>query len=332
MPEFRKDPVVNRWVIISAERSKRPQPLRATSALPWSEPCPFCSGNESMTPPEILAFRDPRTGPDSPGWQVRVVPNKYPAVVETGDLSHQTNHLYASQNGVGTHEVIVENPEHCIDMADLNERQFDAVLRAYRDRMAELQKDRRWHHVLIFKNQGGAAGATLEHVHSQLIALPMIPREVDDEWRAVKEYYGRRRCCLYCDIIEEERLRECRVVAENDGFIVCCPFAPRFPFETWILPRKHAAFFGLVPDTELTQLGFSLRETLCRLNAALGHPAFNYALHSTPLHEAQSDQYHWHLEIMPKTIEAAGFEWGSGFYMNPVSPEDAARHLRDVLR
>lgn len=332
MPEFRKDPIVNRWVIISAERGNRPQPPCVTTDLSRSEPCPFCSGNESMTPPEIFAFRGPLTRPDSPGWQVRVVPNKYPAVVETGDSCHRTNPLYASHNGIGAHEVIIENPEHCINMADLNERQFDAVLRAYRVRMAQLKKDGRWHHVLIFKNQGSAAGATLEHVHSQLIALPMVPREVCDEWQAVKEYYDRRRSCLYCNMIEEELVRECRVVSENDSFIVCCPFAPRFPFETWVLPRKHAPFFDFVSDIEIAQFGFSLRDTLRRLNAALGRPTFNYVLHSAPLHEVQSEQYHWHLEIMPRTTTVAGFEWGSGFYMNTVAPEDAGRRLRDAVK
>ena len=331
MPEFRKDPVVDRWVIISAERSKRPQPPRVTTEVPLGEPCPFCTGNESMTPPEILAFRDPLTRADSPGWQVRVVPNKYPAVVGAGDLCHRIDHLYTAKNGIGAHEVIVETPDHCINMWELNESQFGTVLRAYRDRMAELQKDKRWHHVLLFKNQGGAAGATLEHVHSQLIALPMVPHEVGNEWQAVKAHYDRRQRCLYCDLIEEERVLQSRVIVENRGFLVCCPFAPRLPYETWILPRKHAPFFGLTSDTELAQLAHSLRETLCRLNMALNRPSFNYVLHSAPLQAMHAEQYHWHLEIIPRTTEVAGFEWGSGIYINTVAPEDAARKLREAM-
>ena len=331
LPEFRKDPVVDRWVIIAAERSKRPQPPRATNEVTLAEPCPFCTGNEWMTPPESLAFRDPLTRADSPGWQVRVVPNKYPAVLGTGDLCHRTNTLYQAKIALGAHEVIIENPAHCVDMGELTDNQFQTVLRAYRDRMAELQKDKRWHHILIFKNQGGAAGATLEHVHSQLIALPMVPREVDDEWQAVKAHYQRCQRCLYCDMIDEERILRNRVIVDNHEFIAFCPFAPRFPFETWILPRKHTSFFGFLSDTEVAQLARALRETLCRLNVALNHPSFNYVLHSAPLQKMQGEHYHWHLEIMPRTTEVAGFEWGSGFYINTVAPEDAARNLRATM-
>jgi len=331
MPEFRKDPVVDRWVIISAGRTKRPQPPLVTTELPLAEPCPFCTGNESMTPPEILAFREPLTRADSPGWQLRVVPNKYPAVIETGDFCHRVNQLYTAKDGIGAHEVIIETPEHSVNMWELNESQFVTALRAYRERMVELQKDKRWRHILIFKNQGGAAGATLAHVHSQVIALPMVPREIYDEWQASRKYYDRRQHCLYCDMIEEERILRTRVIAENDSFVVCCPFAPRFPFETWILPRKHMPFFSFISDTELTQLALSLRETLCRLNMAADHPSFNYVLHSAPLKHRRGKQYHWHIEILPRMTQVAGFEWGSGFYINTVAPEDAAQKLRDAM-
>jgi len=331
MPEFRKDPVVDRWVIISAQRSKRPQPPRVTSTNTVAEPCPFCIGNEWMTPPEISAVREPSTRADSPGWRVRVVPNKYPAVIGTGDLCSRISDLYTATNGVGAHEVIIENPSHCINMWELNEGQFETVLRVYRERMAELQKDIRWHHILLFKNQGGAAGATVAHVHSQLIALPMVPREVNDEWRAVNAHYNRHQRCLYCELIEKELILQSRVIVENNRFLVCCPFAPRFPFETWILPRKHEPFFAKVSDTDLTQLACSLRETLCRLKAAVDHPSFNYVLHSAPLQEKQSEQYHWHLEILPRMTGVAGFEWGSGFYINTVAPEEAAQVLRGAM-
>ncbi len=330
MPEFRKDPVIDRWVIIAAERSKRPQPARIAGNVNHAEACPFCRGNESMTPPEICVYRGPTTRADPSAWQIRVVPNKYPAVIGEGDLSHQREGLCESMTGIGAHEVIIESPEHCVDMAELDEEVIENVLQACRDRMVHLREDKRWQHVLIYKNQGGAAGATLEHVHSQLIALPMVPREVGDEVRAAEHYHRKTQHCIYCDIIDEQRREGRRLVSENGDFVVCCPFAPRFPFETWILPKKHAAFFDRLSDIELVPLARALRETLRRLHSSLDQAPFNYVIHSAPFHKPSSEHYHWHIEIMPRTTGIAGFEWGSGYYINTVAPEDAAQVLREA--
>jgi UDPglucose--hexose-1-phosphate uridylyltransferase len=329
MPEFRKDPIVDRWVIISTDRAKRPVygPGGEVSDL---QECPFCAGNEAMTPPEILVFRDESDLPRSGHWTVRVVPNKYPAVVPDGSGTQIADELYAAQDGIGVHEVIIESPSHVTDMALLSDEQFEAILRAYGDRITDLRGDRKLRYVLIYKNQGVEAGATLEHVHSQLVALPMIPKRVLEEIGAAKNYYESKGRCVFCDtIIRETRGRE-RFVIENNRFIVICPFAPRFPYETWVLPKRHASFFEPSTQPDNFDLARILRETLRRL-CRLGNPAFNYVIHSNPLDQSENDHYHWHIEILPKLIQVGGFEWGSDCYINTVTPEQSARLLRQAL-
>lgn len=330
MPQLRKDPVVGRWVIISSERGKRPNhsPKKIDSSK--SGPCPFCAGNEEVTPPEIAAYRPDGSKPNMPGWTLRVVPNKFPALVIEGDLDRRGEGVYDLMNGVGAHEVIIETPKHESNIGSLSEKQFEDILWAYRDRILDLKKDKRFRYILIFKNQGAEAGATLEHTHSQLIALPIVPSNVIEELKGAMEYYKYKERCIYCDIVRQEIEDRDRIVSENDHFLVICPFAPRFPFETWILPKKHSPFFEHASKQEFVDLSRSLRETLIRLNRTLNDPPFNYIIHSNPVEEAENGHYHWHVEIMPKLTQVAGFEWGSGFYINPVTPEDAAVALREV--
>jgi UDPglucose--hexose-1-phosphate uridylyltransferase len=228
--QLRKDPVVDRWVIIATERSKRPHANRTRTESGRDEPCPFCAGREGNTPPEVLAYRDPSTPANTPGWRVRVVPNKYPALDSMGDISLPTGSAYVAVGGVGAHEVIIESPTHCLSMAELAEGQIDDVLRAYRERLIVLQNDRRWKSILIYKNQGRAAGATLEHVHSQLLAMSIIPREIDHEWRALVSHHDMTKSCLYCEMLDRERSDGRRIVLESAAFIGFCPFASRFPF------------------------------------------------------------------------------------------------------
>jgi len=331
MPEFRKDAIVDRWVIISTERARRPLVQGASGELSDTGPCPFCAGNEAMTPPEVLVFRDESEPPNSPQWTVRVVPNKYPAVVPDGSGTQIADELYAVQDGIGAHEVIIESPSHVTDMALLSNEQFEAILRAYGERITDLRGDRKLRYVLIYKNQGVEAGATLEHVHSQLVALPMIPQRVLDEIGAAQNYYESNRRCVFCDVIRRETDGRERFVMENDRFIVICPFAPRFPYETWILPKRHASFFEPNSQPDSFDLARILRETLRRLNRSLGNPPFNYVIHSNPLDQEGNDYYHWHIEVLPKLIRVGGFEWGSGFYINTVTPEQSARSLRAAL-
>jgi UDPglucose--hexose-1-phosphate uridylyltransferase len=331
MPEFRKDPTVDRWVIISTERANRPVGHGASGEFSDIGPCPFCAGHEAMTPPEILVLRDESEPPASPQWTVRVVPNKYPALVRNGSGTQIADELYVAHGGIGAHEVIIESPSHVTDTALLSDKQFEAILRAYHDRITALRSDRELRYILIYKNQGPEAGATLEHVHSQLIALPVIPKQVLEEIGAAKTYYQSRRQCVFCDVIRRETKERERFVIESDRFIVICPFASRFPFETWILPKRHASFFERVGQQDNLDLARILRETLRRLNRSLGHPPFNYIIHSNPLDQDENDYYHWHIEILPKSIQVGGFEWGSGFYINTVTPEQSASLLRQAL-
>jgi len=283
-----------------------------------------------MTPPEIAAYRPGISHRDSPGWTLRVVPNKFPALMIEGDLDRRGDGVYDFMNGVGAHEVIIETPAHELNMGALSESQFEEVLWVYRDRILDLKEDKRFRYVLIFKNQGAEAGATMEHTHSQLIALPIVPRSVTAELLGAQEYYKYKERCIYCDIVRQETEEKARVVSENDSFAVICPFAPRFPFETWILPKKHSSYFEHASKQEYMDLARTLRETLNRLNATLGDPPFNYIIHSMPFHEVENGHYHWHVEVMPKLTQVAGFEWGTGFYINPVTPEEAAQVLREI--
>jgi UDPglucose--hexose-1-phosphate uridylyltransferase len=327
--ELRKDPVVDRWVIIATERSKRPHANRTTTASEGGEACPFCAGCEAMTPPEVLAYRDSSTNPNAPGWRVRVVPNKYPALDSVGDLFQPSDSAYVALNGFGAHEVIIESPKHCLSMADLGEEQVEDVLRAYRERLIALQNDRRWKSILIYKNEGSAAGATLEHVHSQLLALPIVPREIDHEWRALIAHYEATKRCLYCEMVDTERANGRRIILESAAFIAFCPFASRFPFEICLMPKEHSPEFDAVTNEDLRELAFMLRQSLQRLAGIVDAP-LNYVIHSAPLSELKREHYHWHLEILPRITKIAGFELASGYYINTVAPEVAAQQLREI--
>jgi UDPglucose--hexose-1-phosphate uridylyltransferase len=257
-----------------------------------------------------------------------VVPNKFPALRIEGELEPTGEGLYDRMNGVGAHEVVIETPDHRATLATLPVDAVADVLLAYRERVVDLKKDPRFEYVLVFKNHGAAAGASLEHSHSQLIATPIIPIMVSEELKGAGEYYGMKERCVWCDILRQERRDRRRLVIDAHGFAAISPFAPRFPFETWILPTRHRSAFEDSEVDELRGLATVLREFLIRLGGVLGDPPFNYMLHTAPLREPGLDHFHWHLEIIPKLTRVAGFEWGSGFFINAVSPEDAAAALR----
>jgi UDPglucose--hexose-1-phosphate uridylyltransferase len=332
VPELRKDPVTNRWVIIATDRAKRPTDfVREKVTIHSSGFCPFCPGNESKTPPEIMAYRPDGSGRNQPGWTLRVVPNKFPALGIEGTLSRQGEGLYDKMNGIGAHEVIIETTDHQLTIASMPIRSVEDVIWSYRDRILDLKKDRRFRYVLIFKNHGEAAGASLEHTHSQLIALPVVPMRVREEVDNAREYYNYKERCIFCDILRQEQEAGVRVIAENKDFAALAPFAPRFPFEMWILPKVHQSAFEESQKHEFEQLARMLKEVLTRLDKVLDFPAYNYTIHTSPLTEANNDHYHWHLEIMPKLTKVAGFEWGTGMYINPTPPEEAARFLREAV-
>ena len=333
MPELRKDPVVGRWVIIASDRAKRPTDfIRESVTIRGGRFCPFCYGSESKTPPEVLAYRSNGSARDASGWSVRVVPNKFPALGIEGLLNRQGEGLYDKMNGIGAHEVIIETPDHRATLATLPAAQVESVLWAYRDRIVDLKKDRRFKYILIFKNHGAAAGATLEHTHSQLIALPVVPKRVVEEVAGARDYYAYKERCLFCDILRQEISAGVRLVAETDLFAALSPFAPRFPFEMWLIPKAHQSAFEESSKPELEQLAVLLKDMLTRLDLVLERPAYNYVIHTSPVPEHLNDHYHWHLEIMPKLTNLAGFEWGTGFHINPTPPEEAAKFLKDATR
>jgi UDPglucose--hexose-1-phosphate uridylyltransferase len=330
MPELRKDPVVGRWVIIATERRKRPTDfvVKGEACMIDSAACPFCEGNEKKTPPEIIAYRHGSL-PNERGWTVRVVPNKFPALAIEGDLDRVGEGMFDKMNGVGAHEVIIETPRHVCNFDALPEPEVQSIIRAYRDRVADLKGDRRMKYILIFKNKGREAGASLDHSHSQLIALPIVPKRVLEELEGSREYYRFKERCVFCDIIRQEIQDGTRVVFENERFLCLSPFAPKSPFETWVLPKNHEARFEHITEDEIKDLAQIMHRLMNKMTEVLKDPPYNYIVHTAPLHENPA-HFHWHIEIMPKLTQLAGFEWGSGFYINPTPPEDAARELRGI--
>ena len=332
MPELRKDPITRRWVIIATERAARPTDFIGQFVQERSDQdrCPFCEGREAQTPPEIFVLRREGTAPNGPGWWVRVVANKYPALRIEGDTARTREGMFTRMDGVGAHEVIIETPVHDTHLALLPEEHVADVIRAYRERYIDLDRDERFEYLLLFRNHGRAAGASLSHPHSQLIALPMVPKRTSEEMDAAQRYLERQGACVYCDLLRQELAAGTRVVYENAQFAAVASFAARFPFETWILPKEHQASFGAISPGEIPAMADALKTVLVKLAVLLDNPPYNYIVHTAPYTAPQVAAYHWHLEIMPQLVRTAGFEWGSGFHINPVAPEDAARFLREV--
>ena len=330
MPELRQDPITRRWVIIAPGRAERPWHIGSPASPPSAETCPFCAGNEAMTPPEVWADREAGTKADAPGWRLRIVSNKYPALTSGDEPIAERDDFYRSMNAVGVHEVVIESPDHVTDMSTLGAPQIAEILRAYRARLRILGSDPRWRYLMIYKNQGERAGATLAHIHSQLTALPAVPKHAQDEINGASAHFAATGQCIYCEIAGRELAGGERLVAENERFVALCPFAPRFGYETWLLPKDHAANFAASSDSDIAAFGQILRHLLFKLARRFADPPFNYVIHSAPENTVESLSYHWHLEILPQLTRAAGFEWGSGMHMNSVAPEDAARLLRDT--
>jgi len=259
-----------------------------------------------------------------------VVPNKFPALMIEGELNKRGEGIYDMMQGVGAHEVIIESPEHIVSTAELSEEQIREVLWVYRDRLVDLKKDPRFSYGMIFKNVGAAAGASLEHTHSQLIVTPIVPINVWEEMTGSLEFFNYRGRCVFCDMIQQEIATEKRVVVDTPGFIAFCPFASRFPFETWILPKTHASHFENIQKNEVDDLAGVMRQVIGKIESALDQPAYNYIIHTAPFDVQELGHYHWHIEIIPSITKTAGFEWGTGFYINPVPPEQAATFLRDI--
>ncbi|MFA5356522.1 MAG: galactose-1-phosphate uridylyltransferase [Candidatus Omnitrophota bacterium] len=338
MPELRKDPIIGRWVIIATERAKRPDQFSGQVEERPEKPCPFCEGKESETPPEIYAVRRGYSAPNGPGWDLRVVPSHAPFLKIEGELERRGEGVYDMLNGIGAHEIIIETSRHTANMADLEEEQVAKVLTCYIDRINDLEKDKRFKYVLVFKNHGWVAGGgRVKHSRSQLIATPVNPKRVKEELVGARQYYEYHERCVFCDMIKQELDSKDRLILDIDGFIAVAPFASRFPFEVWILPKKHSCDFTHMDMAHRIDLAKVIKKVLLKLKKGLNDPPYNYILHTAPFRRPKAgywksieNDYHWHIEIMPRLTRMAGFEWGTGFYICPLPPENAAKFLREV--
>jgi len=340
MPEMRHDPLQRRWVVISPERGSRP-----TDYLDFEEEVeeydPFAEGNEGETPPEITAVRSKNSKPNGPGWQIRVFPNKYPAFKIEGDLDRRAEGVYDAMNGIGAHEMVIETPERRSDISLLNPEHAFNLGRTYRDRIIDLMKDRRMKYALLFRNHRKMAGASLSHPHSQIVATAVTPSSIAKELESARSYFLQKERCIFCDIINQERKERHRIVHESDKFIAFEPYASRFSFETWVMPKFHQHDFRNLSDDDMHGFMETLQITLQKLRVALNNPPYNLVLHTSPNTEsfAPRPQYwgtlyhdwHWHIEILPRLGNVAGFEFGTGFFINSTPPEQAAEILRSAM-
>lgn len=331
MPEWRKDPIVDRWVVIASERGKRPCDFSVSGDKKKQGKCPLCQGNEHDTPPEVIAFRVNGSNRDQPGWWVRVVPNKFPAVRIEASQEIRNYGLFSTMDGLGAHEVVVETAEHDSEIEEHNVKQVEEVIWAWLNRMQDLRKDERFKYIQIFKNYGQTAGASLEHPHSQIMAVPMVPSDIRSEMEGLKKYAGETGRCIVCEMISQELHEQNRVIWENNDFIHIAPYASRFPYETWILPKSHQHDFAIINGTQVRNLAEIVRLALKKMDNSLCSPPYNMVLHTCPVNTGEEvAHYHWHVEILPRLTKMAGFELGTGFYINPTPPELAAEVLRAV--
>ncbi|OIO35436.1 MAG: hypothetical protein AUJ74_06135 [Candidatus Omnitrophica bacterium CG1_02_44_16] len=340
MPELRKDPIIGRWVIIAVERARRPKGFKTAFSIQDEGECPFCEGKEAHTPPEIFAIRKEGTKPNQPGWDTRVVPSKTPFLRVEGELNRHGQGLYDVMGGIGAHEIIIETPRHIANIADLDEAQIAKVITCCIDRFVDLSHDERFKYMLVFKNYGwDSGGGRVKHSRTQLIATPVTPKRVKEELLGAKKYYNYHERCIFCDLIRQEIKSKDRIVFETDDFVAMTAFASRSPFETWILPKQHSCDFSSMSVECRLHLGKMLKKVLTKIKIGLDDPPYNYILHTAPFRKKISkagywktieDDYHWHLEIMPRLTNPAGFEWGTGFYICPIAPEGSAKYLREV--
>ncbi len=328
MPELRKHPLLDLWIVVAEERSQRPQAAPRRPTLDDISYCPFCPGHEAATPPEIYRVG----GADE--WRVRVVPNRYPALrVEEIPRRHYhgKDDLYQTHTGIGAHEVIIESRAHDEHLAHLGVDAIADVLRAYRARFRDLSNDSRLASIQLFKNHGALSGSTLVHPHSQLIATPFVPGMLRSQLAHADAWNSSHGSCLFCDIVNEELRYQRRLVYEDGAVVAFAPFASRFPFEVWLLPKTHAARFEESDDALLVALAKGLNDVLGRLYIELNDPPFNMVLHTTPPNRDGSESFHWRVEVCPRlTHEYGGLEVGSGYHVNPTPPETAAAYLTQI--
>jgi len=334
MPELRQNPATKDWVIIATERAKRPEEIGAgTVKQPPNkiEACPFCVGHEGRTPSEIMAYRTYGTQKNSPGWWIRIIPNAFPALIPQGAPERsKIEDFFTYMDGLGEHEVIIESPDHHQTIATMEPKQVEEIFLAYRERYQTLSRDPRYEMVLLFKNHGIAAGTSLHHPHSQIIATPITPIHVRNRIEAAMHFFDDNGTCVYCEMVAKELKLKERMVMESENFVAFEPFASRAPFETWVMPKKHHSSFEIISAEDTKELAFIMRSVLGKLHVSLNNPDYNYVIRSAPVHEKGVEYYHWHIMILPRVSAVAGFELGSGIYINTVIPEAAAKFLRET--
>ncbi len=337
LPEFRRCPATGRWVIFAPERARRPITLAHTQAHHRDRSssgvvCPFCEGHEHESPSEVYAIRARGTVENSPGWELRVVLNKYPALrPDMSATMPRIDPFFVARPGFGAHEVVIPCKLHETNPANLTPVQYANLLVAYRERIRAFSQNDLWQYVQLFQNVGAEAGASLAHLHAQIIALPMVPDAIVAELSFAAKHHAEHGRCVYCELVEKEGQSRTRIICETEHFVALCPFAPRFAYEFWVMPKYHASHYEQTGDVLLHELAELMLNLLAALDVVLAEPAFNSFLHTSPLRTNASSQYHWHWEFIPRTARAAGFEWGSGCFLNTVPPEQAAEEMRAAL-
>ena len=331
MSELRQDPFTKEWVIIARERARRPHEFRSRAerrdVSPPTKTCPFCPGNEGMTPNEVAAYRN--GGKDKPGWWVRVVPNRFPALTPEASDGRSDDPFFRYMPGAGRHEVIIETPEHNVPFALLSDHQVEEVTLMYRDRYRAIRDDRFVKAVILFKNKGEAAGTSIEHPHAQIVGTPVVPEHIRDKYGVAIRYYDDTGRCLYCDVVERERKAKERIIFESEEFVAFHPFASRSPFETWITPKRHAPSFGQISIESAKRFALVLKAVLAKLYRHLNDPDYNVVFHSAPIEDENKPYFLWHVQIIPRLATVAGFEIGSGIYINTALPEETAAYLNE---
>ena len=331
MSELRKDPFVDRWVIISDDSLRSPDIRPMGGRTGTGILCPFCPGNEYLCPPEILSTRPDNAESGDSTWKLRVIPNRSPVLMVEEDYARMGEGLYDKMTGIGANEVFIETSVHDIRQSGMSRAQLENLFWAYRDRIIDLLRYTRMRSVLIYKNCGRFAGATLDHGYSLLVALPIVPRAITEEMEGAKRHFGAKERCIFCDVIRQEIQSEKRLVSENGSFVAFEPFAPRVPFETWIMPKRHAPRYESIEPAEVHDLAMIFREVLSKLDAGLCRPDYNYYIHTAPSGGECDACFHWHMEILPRLAPATGLEWGAELHFNATPPEDAARFLKTIV-
>lgn len=329
MPELRYNIVTGDWLILATERAKRPKDFikvkKDIVPLPeYKENCPFCPGNEDKTPSESLRLGDGKK------WRVRSVPNLFGALSPQEKPLRKINGMYISMGGFGTHEVIIENPRHNTCIALMGDGEVAEIIQAYKSRYTAIQNIPGIESIVIFKNHGPAAGTSLEHPHSQLIATPVVPPQIRSRTERAAAYFDTTGRCIFCQTLEEELKAKIRVIFETTYFVSFLPYAGSSPFLTWIFPKRHMSSFSDITDEETVDLAGILKATLEKLYHGLDNPDFNYTIRSVPIKEKCTEYFHWYLSIVPRLNLPAGFELGSGMFINSSLPEESAEFLRQI--